>query len=48
VLELDLLVHLEAIKRVGERAAKEFHIEQQLEKMQSEWTDVMLDIEPYR
>ncbi len=48
VLELDLHLHLDAIRKVGERAAKEFHIEQQLDKMSTEWNDVMLDIEPYR
>ena len=48
VLEQDLHMHLDVIKKVGERAAKEFHIEQQLDKMSTEWNDVMLDIEPYR
>jgi hypothetical protein len=37
-----------AASQIGERAAKEHHIEQQLDKMAVEWNSVTLDIEPYR
>jgi len=38
----------EMIVKQGEVAGKEYQIEQALDKMEHEWSDVMLDISPYK
>lgn len=48
VLRLNLLGHLETIRKVVERATREDQIEVSLDKMARAWDDVMLVIEPYR
>jgi dynein heavy chain len=48
VLEMDLKSHLETIQRIGESAAKEYQIENALDKMELEWADKQLQIHAYR
>ena len=48
VLEMNLKEHLEVIQRIGESAAKEYQIENALDKMEQEWNDKHLQIHPYR
>jgi dynein heavy chain len=48
VLKMNLQEKLEMISKVSEQAAKEYQIEEQLNKMMGEWKDQMLDIFPYR
>ena len=40
--------HEAAISKIGEIAIKEFNIETALDKMEAEWSDVNLEIKPYR
>ena len=47
-LEMGLQHHTEAIAKVAEVAGKEFSIEQALDKMESEWEPVLLDIVAYK
>ncbi|XP_035980517.1 dynein heavy chain 1, axonemal isoform X4 [Fundulus heteroclitus] len=47
-IELGLLNHLDEIARVAETAAKEYSIEQALEKMEEEWATVVFDVLPYK
>ena len=48
VFDMGLPNSVEAISKVGERAAKEFQIECALSKMEAEWAEVDLFIDPYR
>ena len=48
LLELDPLQHLEHIQKVSEAAAKEYNIEQALDKMLGDWKEIYLTISPYR
>lgn len=47
-LTLGLAAHAEAAVRVSEEAAKEFVIEQALDKMEAEWDQVFMDVSAYR
>lgn len=47
-LEMGLQDHTEAIAKVAEIASKEFSIEQALDKMESEWVPIALDIVAYK
>ena len=46
--ELGLPNSKDAVAKIAERAGKEYHIEQALDKMEFEWSTVRLQIEPYR
>mgnify|MGYP000067473068 CR=1 FL=1 len=48
VFKLALHEHIDLITKVGERAGKEYQIELALQKMNNEWADVDMQIEPYR
>jgi dynein heavy chain len=48
VLALNLKDSLDIIQKIGESAAKEFQIEQALDKMEKEWDSKLLQIHPYR
>eukprot|EP01041_Mallomonas_annulata_P000832 gene832-1621_t len=48
IIALGLKDHLETIQKISESAAKEYQIEQALDKMEKEWTNMMLTISPYR
>lgn len=47
-LEMKLQDHIEVIAKVAEVAGKEYSIEQALDKMESEWKPVMLEVMPYK
>uniref|UniRef100_A0A8B9L8A4 Dynein, axonemal, heavy chain 1 n=1 Tax=Astyanax mexicanus TaxID=7994 RepID=A0A8B9L8A4_ASTMX len=47
-LELGLEQHVDEIARVAEVAAKEYGIEQALDKMQHEWSSVEFEVLPYK
>ncbi|CAH3196981.1 unnamed protein product, partial [Porites evermanni] len=47
-LEMKLQDHIEVIAKVAEIAGKEYSIEQALDKMESEWKPVMLEVMPYK
>ena len=47
-LEMGLQNHTETISKVAEVAGKEFSIEQALDKMESEWEPVILEISAYK
>jgi dynein heavy chain len=46
-LELKLQDHMDLITKVGEIAGKEFGIETAMDKMESEWKPIDLEIMPY-
>jgi dynein heavy chain len=48
ILAFNLKDHLETIQKIGESAAKEYQIEQALDKMERQWVDMTLQIVPYR
>ena len=48
VLAMNIKDSLELIQKIGESAAKEFQIEQALDKMEREWEGRNLEIHPYR
>jgi len=48
VLALNLKDRIEQVQKIGESAAKEYQIEQALDKMQNEWENMYLQIHPYR
>jgi hypothetical protein len=48
VVELGLDKYLEVCEKVAESAAKEYTIEQTLDKMESDWLPFKLDIKSYR
>lgn len=48
VLAMNLKDHIEVIQKIAESAAKEFQIEQALNKMEREWESKLLLIHPYR
>ena len=48
ILALDLKRDIEKIQKIGESAAKEYQIEQALNKMEKEWEPMQLQIHPYR
>jgi dynein heavy chain len=47
-LEMKLTDHVEAIVDVGERAGKEYNIEQSMIKMKREWEGVELGLKPFK
>ncbi|CAF4290444.1 unnamed protein product, partial [Rotaria sp. Silwood2] len=47
-LEMGLQKYIDMISKVAEKAAKEFSIEQQLDKMENEWKSVRFDVLPYK
>lgn len=47
-LDMKLQDHIEVIAKVAEIAGKEYSIEQALDKMESEWKPIMLEIMPYK
>jgi dynein heavy chain len=47
-LEMGLQNHTETISKVAEIAGKEFSIEQALDKMESEWESVLMEISSYK
>ena len=48
ILALDLKRDLEKVQKIGESAAKEYQIEQALDKMEGEWVSMHLQIHPYK
>ena len=48
ILALNLKESLELIQKIGESAAKEYQIENALNKMEKEWENMNLSIHPYR
>lgn len=48
IISLNLKDSLELIQKIGESAAKEYQIEQALDKMEREWDEMMLNLHPYR
>ena len=48
IISLNLKNSLELIQKISESAAKEYQIEQALDKMVREWEGMMLQISPYR
>lgn len=48
ILAMNLKDSLEIIQKIGESAAKEYQIEQALDKMEKEWADMTLQIVAYR
>ncbi|CAM9108221.1 unnamed protein product, partial [Ectocarpus fasciculatus] len=48
ILAMNLKDSLETIQKIGESAAKEYQIEQALDKMEKEWAEMNLQIHPYR
>ena len=48
ILALNLKNSIELISKIGESAAKEYQIEQALDKMEREWENMFLQIHPYR
>ena len=48
IIALNLKDSLELIQKISESAAKEYQIEQALDKMEREWEGVNLQISPYR
>jgi len=47
-LDMGLQKYIDMITKVAEKAAKEFSIEQQLDKMETEWKSVKFDVLPYK
>jgi dynein heavy chain len=48
IIAMDLKGSLELIQKIGESAAKEYQIEQALDKMEKEWESINLNIVHYR
>ena len=48
IIEFNLKDSLDLIQKIGESAAKEYQIEQALDKMEREWEELNLQIHPYR
>ena len=48
VLEKNLARHIDMITKVGEKAGKEYQLEQALDKMSGEWQNIMMDVLAYR
>ena len=48
IIALGLKDSLELIQKIGESAAKEYQIENALDKMEGEWAGIMLQSHPYR
>ena len=48
MLKLNLLTRIETISKVGDVAGKEYAIESALDKMETEWRSVLLELQPYR
>ena len=48
IIAMNLKDSLELIQKIGESAAKEYQIEQALDKMEGEWANMILQIHPYR
>jgi dynein heavy chain, axonemal len=48
VINMNLARHIEVITKVGEKAGKEYQLEQALDKMAGEWAGAFLDIVAYR
>jgi dynein heavy chain len=48
IIALNLKDSLELIQKIGESAAKEYQIEQALDKMEKEWESMNLQIHPYK
>uniref|UniRef100_A0A4W3IMR6 Dynein axonemal heavy chain 1 n=1 Tax=Callorhinchus milii TaxID=7868 RepID=A0A4W3IMR6_CALMI len=47
-LQLKLQDHVEIIAKMAEIAGKEYSIEQALDKMEADWSDVLFDVMPYK
>jgi dynein heavy chain len=48
IIALNLKDSLDLIQKIGESAAKEYQIEQALDKMEKEWENINLNIHSYR
>jgi dynein heavy chain len=48
IIALNLKDSLDLIQKIGESAAKEYQIENALDKMEREWENMILQIHPYR
>ncbi len=48
LLDMDLMKYIDLCCEVGERAAKEFHIETELAKMKAMWDEINFDLVPYK
>jgi dynein heavy chain len=48
ILAFNLKEQLDVVQKIGESAAKEYQIENALDKMEGEWSGVHLQIHPYR
>lgn len=48
VIEAGMLAHVDIAQEVGERAAKEYHIEKQLAKMKIEWATQSFLLKPFK
>ena len=48
IIGMNLKDSLDLIQKIGESAAKEYQIEQALDKMEREWAEMILQIHPYR
>ncbi|XP_029774824.1 dynein heavy chain 1, axonemal isoform X2 [Suricata suricatta] len=47
-LEMNLQDHIESISKVAEVAGKEYTIEQALDKMEKEWSNILFNVLPYK
>lgn len=47
-IEMGLQKYIDMISKVAEKAGKEFSIEQQLDKMETEWKSVKFEVLPYK
>lgn len=48
IMNMNLIKHTESIETIGDRAGKEYNIEQTLEKMKLEWENVFFNLKPFK
>lgn len=48
LIDLGLLNHLPFCEEIGERASKEFSIENALREMKAQWEEIKFDLKPFK
>ena len=48
IQNMNLIKHTEAIETIGDRAGKEYNIEQSLAKMKAEWAGIFFTLKPFK